>query len=408
MNIGIVTTWLERGAAYVSRQFRDVLSQEHNVFIYARGGEAAAKGDPRWDTPEVTWEKRKLDSSSAVILTRFRRWIESNELDIVIFNEQKEWDAVLLCNELGVINGAYIDYYTEQTIPLFGAHDFLVCNTRRHLSAFSWHPQALYIPWGTDTSLFQPRQSGLVRPGAVTFFHSAGLSPGRKGTDLVLRAFAAAEPPGTRLVIHAQCSLKKALPKLNTLIDDLQGRDLLELIEETVPAPGLYHTGDIYVYPSRLEGIGLTVAEALSCGLPAIVPDWPPMNEFVTPDSGWTVPVDRLHCRADGYYWPVNEVNVEKLAERMGEVSRHPRVVERMKQSARDHALENLDWADNAQLLLKKIPQVERISPDQKREYEMLAREYHDMLRYRIRRLLYRTPILRTVANLIQRRKLVW
>lgn len=43
MNIGIVRTWFERGAAYVSRQYMEVLAERHNIFIYARGGESFAK-----------------------------------------------------------------------------------------------------------------------------------------------------------------------------------------------------------------------------------------------------------------------------------------------------------------------------------------------------------------------------
>lgn len=39
MNIGIVTTWFERGAAYVSRVYLEMLQKEdHNVFVFARGG----------------------------------------------------------------------------------------------------------------------------------------------------------------------------------------------------------------------------------------------------------------------------------------------------------------------------------------------------------------------------------
>ena len=34
MKIGIVTTWFERGAAYVSRQYRDVLAQKVPVVLY--------------------------------------------------------------------------------------------------------------------------------------------------------------------------------------------------------------------------------------------------------------------------------------------------------------------------------------------------------------------------------------
>ena len=44
MNIGIVTTWFERGAAYVSKQYKDSLEEcGHKVFIYSRGGEKASE-----------------------------------------------------------------------------------------------------------------------------------------------------------------------------------------------------------------------------------------------------------------------------------------------------------------------------------------------------------------------------
>ena len=39
MNIGIVTTWFERGAAYVSKTYMDLMTQlGHKVFIYSRAG----------------------------------------------------------------------------------------------------------------------------------------------------------------------------------------------------------------------------------------------------------------------------------------------------------------------------------------------------------------------------------
>lgn len=61
MNIGIVTTWFERGAAYVSRQYMEALSSdpENRVFVYARGGEAYAKKNSQWDKENVTWGDRK-------------------------------------------------------------------------------------------------------------------------------------------------------------------------------------------------------------------------------------------------------------------------------------------------------------------------------------------------------------
>ena len=60
MRIGIVTTWFERGAAYVSRQYRKQLERQHEVFIYARGGERQAIQDPKWDDKNVTWGKASV------------------------------------------------------------------------------------------------------------------------------------------------------------------------------------------------------------------------------------------------------------------------------------------------------------------------------------------------------------
>lgn len=56
MKIGIVTTWFERGAAYVSRQYMQSLENEgHEVHIFARGGEYYGSNLDIWDSSKVTW-----------------------------------------------------------------------------------------------------------------------------------------------------------------------------------------------------------------------------------------------------------------------------------------------------------------------------------------------------------------
>ncbi|HEY1240621.1 MAG TPA: hypothetical protein VGF16_08690, partial [Bryobacteraceae bacterium] len=245
MRIGIVTTWFERGAAYVSRQYRRVLEKEHTVFIYARGGEERAASNPEWDDERVTWGKLPVvPLAHSVELNDFAGWVKRNALDIVFFNEQHWWEPVILCASLGVIAGSYVDYYTEQTVPLFGCYDFLICNTRRHYSVFDWHPQSFYVPWGTEVNVFQPQTLEPVEPGKVVFFHSAGMNPVRKGTDLLIEAFAAVAGPA-RLVIHTQMDVGSLFPRLRTKLDDLRKHGRIEYIEKSVPAPGLYHLGDV-------------------------------------------------------------------------------------------------------------------------------------------------------------------
>jgi glycosyltransferase involved in cell wall biosynthesis len=377
MNIGIVTTWFERGAAYVSRLYRDVLEKDHQIFIYVRAGDFYAQGDPNWSGSNVTWGKKsRLPISTPIELNDFQRWIEKNRLEIIFFNEQNWWNPVIFCNSMGIKTGGYVDYYTEQTIPLFGCYDFIICNTKRHYSVFDWHPQCFYVPWGTDISLFTPKSFRPVEEGVVTFFHSAGMNPERKGTDLVIRAFSCLQSSKARLVIHSQLNLKTIFPHLENLISNLEYQGSIQYYEQTVPAPGLYHFGDVYIYPSRLEGIGLTVPEALACGLPVITSESPPMSEFINETNGKLVKVSRLFSRADGYYWPQCLVDESSLVEQMEFYIENYRELEAYKRAARADADRNLDWFKNAKDLPRIFENITKRPNNELLYSEQLARQF--------------------------------
>ena len=87
MNIGIVTTWFERGAAYVSKAYVDTLSDRNRVYVYARGGEEYATEDPAWDLEYVTWGKRVPGPLTRVDWVEFSEWLAESDVDIVIFSE---------------------------------------------------------------------------------------------------------------------------------------------------------------------------------------------------------------------------------------------------------------------------------------------------------------------------------
>ena len=302
-------------------------------------------------------------SMHAVDLKTFKTWVSRNSLEVVFFNEQHQWRPVLLCNELGVRTGAYIDYYTRETVPFFLCYDFLICNTKRHYSVFEWHPQAFYVPWGTDTDLYKPDSPAAVSSDRLTFFHSSGMSPVRKGTDFVLRAFERLSGKA-RLVIHSQVELISALPGLRSMIQAMKHDGRLICHTKSVPAPGLYREGDVYVYPSRLDGIGLTIAEALASGLPVITSDNPPMNEFVNHANGKLVKIIGHVPREDGYYWPQCIVDVDHLKECMQEYVDNREQLGELKTAARNSALEFLEWSRNAGDLPSLFETIYRLSPD--------------------------------------------
>jgi len=369
MKVGIVSTWFERGAAYVSKQFYNSLQEQGvDVAIYARGGEHYAKGDPNWDWDCVYWQKTKSFVTSYVERKEFEQWLIREKIDLVIFNEQHYFQAIVWAKKLNVKTVAYIDYYTQNTVKLFPIYDAVICNTQRHLSVFKEHNNPIYIPWGTDTATFKPNGDN---SDPVVFFHSCGMSPHRKGTDFLIKALDKIKHQSFKTVIHSQVDLVAALPQLEGVITNLIELGRLEVINKTVSSPGLYYLGDIYVYPSRLEGIGLTIAEALASGLPCIVPDNAPMNEFVSQHCA-TNKVDNFIARADGYYWPECLSNVEDLANCLEQYIGLSRSrLNQIKQDVRSYALAKLDWQTNSKILKSALEQVKTAPMSSKLEQQL-------------------------------------
>jgi glycosyltransferase involved in cell wall biosynthesis len=376
MNIGIVTTWFERGAAYVSRQYRMALEPKHTCFIYARGGEVRTRKDSSWDDPHVTWGKPGvMPVETSMDLADFARWIETNKLDIVWFNEQYWWEPVLLCHRMGIKTGGYMVTYREDEIPLHGSFDFLTCNTRQYYDVFKWHPQAHFLPWGTDLNVFKPQSLDPVEPGKVTFFHSAGLNPHRKGTWMLVRAFSRLDDRA-KLVIHSQVPLEKYLKEEWGLVEKLLAEKRLTLHIGTVGAPGLFHLGDVYVYPTLIDSLGLTVAEALGCGLPVVIPDNAPMTEFMDETCGRKVRIARYYSRTDGHYWPQCLVDEDDLVAKMQEYVDRADKIGELKRAARAYAEKNLSWGEH----MKRIPEVfesaRKLTPAENQQWLDLTAQY--------------------------------
>ena len=185
-----------------------------------------------------------------------------------------------------------------------------------------------------------------------------------------------------RTIIHTQTDLKAQFPDLSDTIEELENSGKLTVITQTCTAPGLYHLGDVYVYPSRLEGIGLTIAESISCGLACVVTDNPPMNEFVDGSIGDTIPVKRFYSRQDGYYWPQCDCDVTELAELLEKYASDKQLVLTQKKAARQYALEHLSYKKNFRKLFDLFDTIQYAAAS-----ESLERQINSFDSYGLKRL---------------------
>jgi len=78
----------------------------------------------------------------------------------------------------------------------------------------------------------------------------------------------------------------------------LTGR--IDLIGEVTDPTLLYEAADIFVHPSRYEGYGMAIAEALAYGVPVVATRVGAIPEVVPDGAGILVPVDDPVALADG------------------------------------------------------------------------------------------------------------
>ena len=279
----------------------------------------------------------------------------------MIFNEQRYYYPVELCRRLEIITVLYVDYYTKDGYKLLYGFDALICNTKRHYNVFKNHRQAIYIPWGTSKESYPFSEKD--RP--FDFFHSAGMNPVRKGTDVYIKALThlARDNYKFRALIHTQVDILKFFPELRDSLKILQEGGLLKIVHATVTAPGLYNQAFSYIYPSRLDGIGLTVPEALMSGCYVLTSNEEPMSEFIKKDdNGSLIDIDNRASRSDNYYWDMVEPSPASLTIQMkGLLSLDKTDRLDIAVRCRSYAMQYLDWNTNAAALPDQIKNLKRI-----------------------------------------------
>ncbi|MFO8059517.1 MAG: glycosyltransferase family 4 protein [Bacillota bacterium] len=129
------------------------------------------------------------------------------------------------------------------------------------------------------------RQSRL--PGPCRLLYVGRLVPD-KGIDLLLSALADIVPVPWRLQVAGEGPMEAEVRRI-VRRRHLEDRVTLEgWIEDVCP---LYRGADLLTVPSRTEGAGLVISEAMSCGLPVLASAVGGIPEMVRHgETGWLVP----------------------------------------------------------------------------------------------------------------------
>ena len=147
------------------------------------------------------------------------------------------------------------------------------------------------VPLGVDPERFRPGAEPLDlgdRAPGVRLLFVGGLI-WRKGIDLLLTAYLRAFGPHDDVTLvlkdfgaRGPYVPQEAAERVREIQADPRAPRILHLTDSLPDAdmPRLYAACDALVQPFRGEGYGLPIAEAMACGLPAIVPDRGAARDF--------------------------------------------------------------------------------------------------------------------------------
>lgn len=142
------------------------------------------------------------------------------------------------------------------------------------------------IPNWVDTNTFRPNP-GRTRSTPYRILYVGSMRT-LKGVDLL--------PPiisrlGPDFELHFTGTMAE-LSRFGRIPDNVVALGRLKSTEQLVAA---YQDADALVFPTRLEGMPLTVLEAMSCGLPVVATDCSSLPEIIDDGiSGWLCPQDDI------------------------------------------------------------------------------------------------------------------
>jgi glycosyltransferase involved in cell wall biosynthesis len=198
-----------------------------------------------------------------------------------------------------------------------------------------------------------PKRSSKNPGSQFKFLHISSGFP-RKGIDVLLSAYVRAfsKKDNVSLII-------KTFPNIHNIVEDqikkirLSHPDCGEIlsINQDLDYEGLvdlYNQCDVLVAPSRGEGFGLPIAEAMLCGLPVITTDYGGQTDFCTNENAWLIDYTfkkaETHMELEDSVWV--EPDTRHLAELMRKVhDLSPAEKAKKTIKARENIQNNYSWA---------------------------------------------------------------
>jgi glycosyltransferase involved in cell wall biosynthesis len=167
--------------------------------------------------------------------------------------------------------------------------------TREALFSYDVGPDRIStVEPGTDEA---PLATG-NESGTLEMLCVANVIP-RKGYDLLIEALTGLQQYAWRLTCVGNTTRSpETIDALRRQLNDAVLNERVRFVGESSgdELESYYHTADLFVLPTRYEGFGMVVAEALARGLPVVATQTGAIAQLVPSDAGVLVPPENSHA----------------------------------------------------------------------------------------------------------------
>ena len=331
MRVGLVSKWFASGQAVVTRQIRSALDGlGHETFVLAKPGKGPRASqervaDPVWDQPGVS-----QGSNADIRRDEYRAWASDNSLDAVLCDQNDQFDEIAALRAYGVRTiGRFVweSLAPADAEPARAAYDTIYSFTRAEQARYrTLGIDSPLLTWGCHPELIEVAERVERDPELVRFVVPGSCMGKRKPFPEIVEAFTRARGDHLRLLIRGQVDrkagkLEKAAGGDPRVVIELEDRPTDEHLRQ-------FASCHVCLSPSRWEGLGLPLYEAVAFGIPSITNDSPPMNEVVL-DGVNGICVDSVPWGQAGSGIPAFDPDFEQLTaaiQRLGDAAERERL----------------------------------------------------------------------------------
>jgi GT2 family glycosyltransferase len=224
------------------------------------------------------------------------------------------------------------------------------------------------MPLGVDPNYFHPNIAGWKEPEIYSFLSIFEWGE-RKAPETLLRAFTDEFSANEDVVLFCKVintdrslNVEHEIRKLNLARGG--GRIVISLNQVLSDSQlgALYRSVDCYVSPTRGEGFGMTVLEAMACGLPVIATNWSGYTDFFNGGNGYPVDYQMIPAEARcpyyaGFRWA--DPSYEHLRAQMRRVFENRREAEEKGRIASSEVLQWWTWDKSVMRMVDRLEAID-------------------------------------------------